>query len=243
MLQGLPEFFLNERRPFSITIADTLPDFHIEDSQHVSTSSQDVKIPIGVPVLQIQCIAVKAKFRRFLGTIEGEGKDTSSESMDTTFEGIMEGDRTHTDNLLLHEPDWSELHTAVGPRQPIQAADLGLLDAFDYEDSYLFEDGKAMLDHSFTADRSPFESQESGQTDLTTPDEDPTSGSCLQTGSTEAATTLLTDVAMRTLIGGEQIKSTEGVRLLRPLPRHNLSMLMPLLFSPNFSSVGPSSSF
>ena len=200
-----------------------------------------MKIPVGVPVLQMQCIAVKVQFRRLLDTIDGEGKDTSSEPMDISFEGILEVDRTHTDNLLLNEPDWSELHTAVGPRQPIQAADLRLTDAFDYEDSYLFEDGEAMLDHSFAANLSPFESQESGQTDLTTPDEGPTGGPRLQTRSTEAATTLLTDVAMRTLIGGEQTMPTKGVRLLRPLPRHNLAVLMPLLFSPNFSSVGPSS--
>lgn len=238
MLQRLPEFFLNERRPFSITIADTLPDFHLEDSQHVSTSCQDVKVPAGVPVLQIQCITVKFQFRRFLDTINADAKDTSSEPMDISFEGILDGHEPHDDHLLYNEPDYTQLHTTAEARQPIQTTELGLSDAFEYEDSYLFEDGEAMLDHSFADNFSPFESQESGQTDLTTPDDDLTDASCLQTRTTEAVTSLLTDVAMRTLIGGEQSKPTESIRLLRPLPRHTLAVLIPLMFSPNFSSVG-----
>lgn len=238
MLQRLPEFFLNERRPFSITIADTLPDFHMEDSQHVSTSSQDVKIPAGIPVLQIQCITVKFQFRHLLGTINADAKETSSEPMDISFEGILDGHEPHDDHLLFNEPDYSELHTTAEARQPIQTTKLGLSDAFEYEDPYLFEDGEAMLDHSFADNFSPFESQESGQTDVTTPEEDPTDAPCFQTRTTGAVTSLLTDVAMRTLIGGEQSKPTEGIRLLRPLPRHTLAVLMPLMFSPNFSSVG-----
>lgn len=213
----------------------------MEDSQHVSTSSHDVKTPAGVPVLQIQCITVKFQFRRLLDTINADAKDTSSAPMDISFEGILDGHEPHDYHLLFNEPDYTELHTTAEVRQPIQTAELGLSDAFEYEDSYLFEDGEAMLDHSFTDNFSPFESQESGQTDLTTPDDDPTNASCLQTRTTrttEAVTSLLTDVAMRTLIGGEQSKPTKSIRLLKPLPRYTLAVLMPLLFSPDFSSVG-----
>ena len=238
----MPEFFLNECRPFSITIADTLPDFHMEDSRHISTSSQDVKIPAGVPVLQIQCITVKFRFRRLLDTDDADAKDTPFEPMDISFEGILDEHDSRDDDFLFSEPGYNELYTNAEARQPIQTIDLGLSDAFEYEDSYLFEDGEAMLDHSFANNFSPFESQESGQTDLTTPDEDPTDAPYLQTRTTEAVTSLLIDVAMRTLIGGEQSKPTEDIRLLRPLPRHTLAVLMPLMFSPGFSSVGLSCS-
>lgn len=47
----------------------------------------------------------------------------------------------------------------------------------------------------------------------------------------------LTDVGLRTLIGGRQIKLTPGVKILKPDQEHALSDLGPAMFSPGYLKV------
>jgi hypothetical protein len=47
----------------------------------------------------------------------------------------------------------------------------------------------------------------------------------------------LTDVALRTLIGGRQTKHVPSIRIGKPRPTYPLSTIMPLLWSPGFQTV------
>lgn len=47
----------------------------------------------------------------------------------------------------------------------------------------------------------------------------------------------LTDVALRTLLGGRQTKFTPNIKIRKPRPTRPLSSIMPLLWSPGFKNV------
>jgi hypothetical protein len=50
----------------------------------------------------------------------------------------------------------------------------------------------------------------------------------------------LTEVAIRTLVGGKQKKATENTSLVKPVPRRSLSDIAPAFFSPGFLKVSKS---
>jgi len=82
----------------------------------------------------------------------------------------------------------------------------------------------------------PFQNQEnipSYQPPQTLPFSDCHQGHCLDISVARR----LTDVALRTLIGGRQTKHVPSIRIGKPRPTCPLSTIMPLLWSPGFQTV------
>lgn len=239
MLQQLPQFSLDENCPFSFSITDTLPNFLSDDKHNACLSSQDVKVPNGIPVLKVQLITVTLQFRRLLDKTNLETREVPDDSVNMLFEGILDDHKDlHEDSLLLlNEHDHTELDPGFEEDKPVWAGDSAPVNGFGYEDSFLLEDDEAVITPCITPDISPFQRRKSGLMHSTFPDDHSRCGSDPKVIVSETAARLLTDVAMRTLIGGRQTIPADGVQLLKPLPRHTLAALMPLLFSPNFSLV------
>lgn len=243
VLQQLPDCFLDVNCPFSIALKDTLPDFLSEDNHNDTRSTQDVKIPSGVSVFQIQRIAITLKFRRLVDKTNSELREVHGDIMDMSFEGILGDPDLYDDPLLFDDQNYLEPQDTVDLGKPIWTSKPELSLSFGDEDGFLLEEDESIDTPSLPPDISPFNSQESALTHLIFPDDAREYDCYPKVALSWEMARLLTDVAMRTLIGGGQTMSTDRIQLLRPLPRHTLAALIPLLFSPDFSSVCPASSF
>lgn len=197
-----------------------------------------MKIPCGVSVLQVQRITLTLQFRHLVEKTNPELLDVPGDNMDMSFEVILDDHHNlHDDSLLLDDQDYLELVENVGEGKHILTGEPQLLPSFGDEDAFLFKEDEPIITPFHTPDMSPFNSQESVLTHLTYPDDAPEYDFDPKVAIHAGMACLLTDVAMRTLIGGGQAIPTNGIQLLRPLPKHTVAALMPLLFSPNFSSV------
>ena len=237
----MPECFRDEKIPFSITLTDTLPDFLLEDNNNETSNTQDVKIPNGIPILQVQRIAIDLQFQGLIERKPDE-QEVDEDAMDTSFEGIFDDQHDPHEPPTDGEQHYVERQDSFPEEEETWTCHLAPISSFELDYSFLIED-ESKSTSSLAPDVSPFSSQESAFTDITCLNDLVKEG---RTGPAVPAVTmevnlahLLTDVAMRTLIGGGQSTSTDGVTLVRPLPKHTFSALMPLLFSPQFSSVRP----
>lgn len=239
-MQQSPDCCLDANCPFSIALTDALPDFLSEDDHNNTRSNQDVKIPCGVSVLQVQRIAVTLQFRHLVEKTNPGLLDVPTDNMDMSFEVILDDHHNlHDDSLLLNDQVYAELEENVGEGKHILTGEPQLSPSFGDEDALLIGEDEYIITPFHTPDMSPFSSQESVLPHLTYPDDAPEYDFAPKVAIPAGTARLLTDVAMRTLIGGGQAIPTDGIQLLRPLPRHTVAALMPLLFSPNFSSVCP----
>lgn len=229
------ENLLDPKPIYSLSIVDTLPDFTKVAATLIDSQAQDVKIPSGIPTLELQCIYIKMTFQPYVKSIELPIQRLDAKE-DMLMEHHTDDDEDSLHDLLLEAFLCSPIlddrpHFSSSRRRPWSVENTTIQSPF--EDDMLMYDFKMSTIPDLTPDTTPSNSQESFLNQHAIED----NNVCGLIHLNKATAGTLVDAATRTLVGGTQALPTPGVELCRPLPRHALATLMPLLFSPGFQKV------
>ncbi|OBT61446.1 hypothetical protein VE03_08960 [Pseudogymnoascus sp. 23342-1-I1] len=232
---------------FSIKIHDTLPNLHSNGYPDTQVSPvADLHVPECVPVIRLLkikfCFTFEAIQERPLPILTREVATDD----DMLFEDACESDLDPFEDIM----DLEAFESST-PRHDTSFDASSLLKEMPSADSSFFEDHHStyahdnmllyQTDHNIAPLVTPeasvaFKSQQdSSMLDSTEPH-------FLDNFSTEPLLNLatakqLTDVALRTLLGGRQTKHTPNIKLGKPRPTRPLSSIMPLLWSPGFKNA------
>lgn len=195
---------------------------HAQPSTAVLTSlcaiPGDTKPPPGVPCVGMKSLGLVLEFRSI--------RKSSEKSSEKKSEKKRKKPRLSVEAMLLDDPDHQEDGMLTLEDLYAETAHIlsPTLSQFEDEDALLLDTNPVQL--------------------LTLPSSQPTLPSTSKRPAQAPHVNLdlsiaskLTDVGLRTLIGGRQIKLTPGVKILKPDQEHALSDLGPAMFSPGYLKV------
>jgi hypothetical protein len=232
---------------FSIKLHDTLPSLHSTGQPNAEESPvADLHVPECVPDIRLMGIKFFFTFEPTRDTplpiltkgaaIEDDMLfDDGCESDPDLFEDIMNLEEFDS-STPRHEAPFDASSVLEGTTWEDHSFVEDQYYAYGYDNTLLYQTDHSSV-HLPTPEASmTFDSQQNtSMLDST----DPHSSNSLTTEPLLklAIAKQLTDVALRTLLGGRQTKSTPNIKVRKPRPTRPLSSIMPLLWSPGFKNV------
>lgn len=235
------------RQGFHINISDTLPDLFSNGLPGVTISpAADLHVPDSVSTIKLLSLSIILTF----SCIQDRAPPSPGKQYVPTGEMLLEDyyDGPHDafeDIMDVNESDFQ----LSQPKTPFEAG--CLVDSRPWSESLFVEDGDIadidddlLLYHPGHTDAPSLTSQESISSGsqqstksygLTGPSTFPNLG--MKPSLKVPTARQLTDVAIRTLLGGRQTKFVPSIRIGAPRPAYPLSSIMPLLWSPGFQNV------
>ncbi|KFX97910.1 hypothetical protein V490_02560 [Pseudogymnoascus sp. VKM F-3557] len=231
---------------FSLEIHDTLPNLHSNGSPGANVSpAADLHVPECVPDIRL----VGIKFHFTFEPIQNRPPPVLTRKIATNdymlFEGVHDSDLDPFEDIMELEA----LDSST-PRHKGLIGASSTLEGMPWEhDSFVedqpYADAQDMLlyqtDHNSVPLPTPAASVAfSSQQEVSMLDsmETHTPNDITAEPSLKLATAKqFTDVALRTLLGGRQTKSTPNIKIGTPRPTRPLSSIMPLLWSPDFKNT------
>ncbi|KAL5346043.1 hypothetical protein ACLOAV_009074 [Pseudogymnoascus australis] len=237
----------NVRSEFSIKIHDTLPNLPSNGYQDSEISPvADLHVPKCVPEIKL----VGIKFFFTFEAIQEQPPPILTGEVDTNdemlFEDVCESHLNLFEDIMEIEafdssaPCHDTLFDASSPLKEMPWPDTSF--AEDYHGAYT-NDG--MLLYQTDRNSFPLPTPEASMafnsqhdTSMLDSTEHHSSDNLINGPPLKLATAKqLTDVALRTLLGGRQTKHTPNVKIRKPRPSRPLSSIMPLLWSPGFKNA------
>lgn len=230
----------------SINISHTQPPQNLAESA-LSIIPRDTKPPDGVPCLGLMKLELVLDFRSIRNSPvrRRKRKRLAEESM------LLDLPHSRDDDQSLQLGNLQTGATAVFPSGSAQLYQADMMDAsqeqtqgtpvswesgeMENEDALLLDTDPAQLLTPPSSQPIPPEISNGpvGGSEVL----EPAASTDLPVNFDLQVATILTDVGLRTLIGGRQIKATPGVKLLKPDQEHTLSDLAPSLWSPGYLKV------
>ncbi len=238
-----------DQHDFSITLKHAvceIPSSLINNP--LGIAPEDVRAPARVPCFELQKIDISMSFRNTRVNLKQSPKQADNFRGPETLDSFWSSYDKDFDLLLELKQTEDRLFSQCTAGDSSQAAS-SILDSF-VEDS-LCEDDE-MLDTDLllyqTDSTLPSLTRESlAQSSLFSVSMQKSRMDSIADAAPNKATASLSldlpyarkmiDFALRILIGGRQIKSQPGVKLMRPYPTQSLSQIAPALWSPGFLQV------
>lgn len=214
----------------------------------LSPSSANVQAPIGFLGFQLQKVKIAMIFKisrldpgKTYNVFQAYSESMAATSVPTSAEEKRNpnGDPSSSTNYLVAHQAALTLSRVRGPISGASSNDLMCHDDEMLNDYHLLYnvDGArpSLTSQSLTQSSSllpsPPESQEDDMKDISAHNN---TNSILFNFSCARR---MTDLALRTLIGGRQIKGQPGVKVRRPQPKQTISQIAPSLFNPGYLEV------
>ncbi|KFZ18858.1 hypothetical protein V501_00976 [Pseudogymnoascus sp. VKM F-4519 (FW-2642)] len=231
---------------FSIKLHDTLPSLHSNGHPNPEESPiADLHVPEYVPDIRLMGIKLFFTFEPTRDTpLPILTKETATED-DMLFEGGCESDPDLFEDIMDLEafdsstPRHEAPFDASSVLEGTSCEDHGFVedqyDADGYDNTLLYRTDHSSV-HLPTPDASmTFNSQQ--DTSMLDSTDDSSNNLITEPSLNLATAKQLTDVALRTLLGGRQTKFTPNIKVRKPRPKRPLSSIMPLIWSPGFKNA------
>lgn len=231
---------------FSIKLHDTLPSLHSNGHPNPEESPiADLLVPEYVPDIRLMGIKLFFTFEPTRDTpLPILIKETATE------DGMLFEDGCESDPDLFEDTMDLEAFDSSTPRHEALFDASSVLEGTSWEDHGFVEDqyyadgyDNTLLyrtDHSSVHLPTPeasmtFNSQQ--DTSMLDSTDDSSNNLITEPSLNLATAKQLTDVALRTLLGGRQTTFTPNIKVRKPRPKRPLSSIMPLIWSPGFKIV------
>lgn len=232
---------------FSVEIHDALPNLYLNECLDAEIPpAADLHIPEYVPNIRLLGIKLSFTFEPIHDTplpILTKGVETED---DMLFEDVCESDPDPFDDIMDLEAfdsstsrhdfscDTSPLseEMLLGDNNVVKHGHV----THEFDDMLLYQTNHNSIPLPTPEPSVAFNSQQdTNMLDSTEPHS--SSGLDTEPSLKPAVAKQLTDVALRTLLGGRQTKSTPNIKIRKPRPKRPLSSIMPLIWSPGFKNV------
>ncbi|OBT51986.1 hypothetical protein VE04_07106 [Pseudogymnoascus sp. 24MN13] len=231
---------------FSIKLHDTLPSLHSNGHPNPEESPiADLHVPEYVPDIRLMGIKLFFTFEPTRDTpLPILTKETATED-DMLFEDGCESDPDLFEDIMDLEafdsstPRHEAPFDASSVLEDKSWEDQGFVEDQYYADGYdntlLYRTDHISV-HLPTPEASmTFNSQQ--DTSMLDSTDDSSNNLITEPSLNLATAKQLTDLALRTLLGGRQTKLTPNIKVRKPRPKRPLSSIMPLIWSPGFKNA------
>lgn len=217
---------------FTIQIHDTLPCLNSDGISDAEVfPATDLHVPEHVPVFKLMAVKFVFTFEPMQDRPLPVLRRQVNANVDIPFERICESDEDPFEDIMDLDATDFPIHRHNAYIE--SSTDNGV----DVHDDMLF----CQIDHGSTPLPTPEASNCPGSEQETTVLDSAelyTSNIAETEPSLNLGTAkILTDFAIRTILGGRQTKSTRGIKIRKPHPTRPLSTIMPILWSPSFKNV------